>query len=405
MTPFDAQPKVPPHRARRMLAALLGGLGPDDIGAEENLPTETVERALGDELDRRWRADARRIRENPDRPARKLLPPGDGQGRSRRTRGGRPRLENPRPPRPLPWLPPRAPNRRALWRSRTASGCSPSSTRSRPTSPPTPPTTAAAHDPPAAEAPAPIRRIGDLLRLSPHERAQILIRLTDKDCEQVLFDWNLWARPDQEPPPGDWIVWLILAGRGAGKTRAGAEAVRRWSETFPFVNLIGPTADDVRDMMVLGESGILALLPQRRAPALPRRGRTARMAERRGQPSVLRRGARPAARQAAHEAVVRRTRRLAPPGGVRPGDAGPAARRQAADDHHHHAPANQDRQGARGRSGHDRHPRLDLRQQGLSRAAPSSNASPGATRAASSGGRSCSPRSSRRRRARCGRGR
>lgn len=54
MTPFDAQPKVPPHRARRMLAALLGGLGPDDIGAEENLPTETVERALGDELDRRW---------------------------------------------------------------------------------------------------------------------------------------------------------------------------------------------------------------------------------------------------------------------------------------------------------------------------------------------------------------
>ncbi len=56
---------------------------------------------------------------------------------------------------------------------------------------------------------------------------------------------------------GQWIVWLILAGRGAGKTRAGAEAVRQWSYDYPFVNLIGPTADDVRDVMVRGESGVL----------------------------------------------------------------------------------------------------------------------------------------------------
>ena len=103
----------------------------------------------------------------------------------------------------------------------------------------------------------PIRRIGDLLRRAPDERVRMLATMSEKDCEQILCDWNLWARPDQEPPPGDWIVWLILAGRGAGKTRAGAEAVRRWSWNFPFVNLIGPTADDVRDVMVLGESGIL----------------------------------------------------------------------------------------------------------------------------------------------------
>ncbi len=38
----------------------------------------------------------------------------------------------------------------------------------------------------------------------------------------------IWARPEQKPPPGDWIYWLILAGRGAGKTRSGAEAVRDW---------------------------------------------------------------------------------------------------------------------------------------------------------------------------------
>ncbi len=103
----------------------------------------------------------------------------------------------------------------------------------------------------------PIQRIGDLLKRSPDERTRILAAMTDKDCEQILCDWNLWARADQEPPAGDWVVWLILAGRGAGKTRAGTEAVRRWSWDFPMINLIGPTADDVRDVMVLGESGIL----------------------------------------------------------------------------------------------------------------------------------------------------
>ncbi len=104
----------------------------------------------------------------------------------------------------------------------------------------------------------PIRRIGDLLKHGPGERARLLEAMTPLECVQLFHDWTLWARPDQAPPPGDWIVWLILAGRGAGKTRAGAEAVRRWSQAYPMVNLIGPTADDVRDVMVLGESGILA---------------------------------------------------------------------------------------------------------------------------------------------------
>lgn len=58
MTEFDAAPQIPPHRARRMLAALIGGFSPDAIGAEENLPAKTVEQALCDELGRRWVAPA-----------------------------------------------------------------------------------------------------------------------------------------------------------------------------------------------------------------------------------------------------------------------------------------------------------------------------------------------------------
>ena len=57
MPEYDA-PKVPPHRVRRMLEALIGGVSPDAIGAEENLATQTVERALSDELGRRWVAPA-----------------------------------------------------------------------------------------------------------------------------------------------------------------------------------------------------------------------------------------------------------------------------------------------------------------------------------------------------------
>ncbi len=115
---------------------------------------------------------------------------------------------------------------------------------------------------PRQKSPSPVRRgpivrIGDILRLSPGKRARIIARMEPLECAQLFHDWNFWARPDQAPPPGDWLIWLILAGRGAGKTRAGAEAVRHWAKSYPIVNLVGPTVADVRDTMVLGESGIL----------------------------------------------------------------------------------------------------------------------------------------------------
>ena len=63
-----------------------------------------------------------------------------------------------------------------------------------------------------------------------------------------------------------FTFWLILAGRGFGKTRTGAEWVRQQVRRFPLVNLIGATLDDARDIMIEGESGILAICPDDERP-------------------------------------------------------------------------------------------------------------------------------------------
>lgn len=75
--------------------------------------------------------------------------------------------------------------------------------------------------------------------------------------------WAFWARRDQLPPDGDWRFWLFRGGRGAGKTRAGAEWVRAGVEEgrYRHVAIVGPTADAVRQVMVEGPSGLLAIAP------------------------------------------------------------------------------------------------------------------------------------------------
>ena len=92
---------------------------------------------------------------------------------------------------------------------------------------------------------------------------------TAEEFEAFLrWYWPLWARPEQLEPEGNWAYWLILAGRGYGKTRAGAEWVRKSATQglFKHVNIIGATADDARDIMVEGESGILAVCPSWERP-------------------------------------------------------------------------------------------------------------------------------------------
>jgi len=77
----------------------------------------------------------------------------------------------------------------------------------------------------------------------------------------LAYDWRFWARDSQLPPPGDWRVWLLMAGRGFGKTRSGAEWVRMQveSERARRVALVAPTIADLRNVMIEGESGILAI--------------------------------------------------------------------------------------------------------------------------------------------------
>lgn len=93
--------------------------------------------------------------------------------------------------------------------------------------------------------------------------AQILPHLTQKQRQILAYDWPILGRDDQLPPQGDWSGWLIKAGRGWGKTRVGAEWVRLKAEGVPGLRiaLVGPTAADVRDVMIEGESGILSIAP------------------------------------------------------------------------------------------------------------------------------------------------
>ena len=98
---------------------------------------------------------------------------------------------------------------------------------------------------------------------TPSEIREAIATLGDDDVRHLLFDWKgLLARDNQLEPEGDWACWLLLAGRGFGKTRTGAEWVRDQVENgFGRIALVGPTAADTRDVLVEGESGILNICP------------------------------------------------------------------------------------------------------------------------------------------------
>lgn len=100
---------------------------------------------------------------------------------------------------------------------------------------------------------------------TPEERREFIASLSPDEVEDFEHDWTIWARPNQLPPDegcpccnGKWINWLLLAGRGFGKTRTGAEWVHESTKIYQRFHLVGATASDVRDVMVEGESGLLS---------------------------------------------------------------------------------------------------------------------------------------------------
>ena len=100
-----------------------------------------------------------------------------------------------------------------------------------------------------------------LVNLSRPARRSFLNSLSDDDAEFLLNDWQRYARDEQIAPDGAWKIWLFLGGRGAGKTRSGAEWISEGiaNEEMRRIGLIGATYDDTRAIMIEGESGLLKL--------------------------------------------------------------------------------------------------------------------------------------------------
>lgn len=102
--------------------------------------------------------------------------------------------------------------------------------------------------------------------LSPIQFQQLKSELSPEEILALQYRWEFWARKNQASPPirdTDWFGWLIIAGRGWGKTKTGAEFIRDCVESGQYkrIALIGETSADGKDVMVNGESGILAVSP------------------------------------------------------------------------------------------------------------------------------------------------
>ncbi len=123
------------------------------------------------------------------------------------------------------------------------------------------------------------QKLRNLSKASDHQDR--LNSLNEKELTELLHDWQIWARDDQLPPVrpnahsiSAWSVWLILGGRGAGKTRAGAEWVRAKAlgktpiaETPSYrIALVGETIGEVRSVMVEGISGLQGIHPDHERP-------------------------------------------------------------------------------------------------------------------------------------------
>ncbi|MDT8758665.1 terminase family protein [Sphingomonas psychrotolerans] len=103
-------------------------------------------------------------------------------------------------------------------------------------------------------------------RLDAGQRARLLATLNETETRMFDADWGEWAHEGQLPPEGAWRTWVVMAGRGFGKTRAGAEWVRalvRDAATPVRIALVAATSEEARRVMIEGPSGLLTVADQR----------------------------------------------------------------------------------------------------------------------------------------------
>ncbi|WEK47402.1 MAG: terminase family protein [Candidatus Andeanibacterium colombiense] len=100
-----------------------------------------------------------------------------------------------------------------------------------------------------------------ILALKPAQRDALMRRIADLEAETLAGDWGVWAHDGQAAPEGAWRTWVMLAGRGFGKTRAGAEWVAEMARLHPGarIALVAANIREARELMVEGPSGLLAL--------------------------------------------------------------------------------------------------------------------------------------------------
>jgi phage terminase large subunit-like protein len=101
-----------------------------------------------------------------------------------------------------------------------------------------------------------------LAELSDEDIIGIFAAMAAEERRGFPYDWGVHGRPAQQAPAGDWRIWLLMAGRGFGKTRTGAEWVRRLAaDGSARIALVGASLHEARSVMVEGESGLLAIAP------------------------------------------------------------------------------------------------------------------------------------------------
>jgi len=101
----------------------------------------------------------------------------------------------------------------------------------------------------------------EIASLTPEQQAEIFKNYTEADYEKLQYDANFWLRPEQKVPDGDWFITALVAGRGFGKTLTASQWIRRKALENPGcrIAIAARTVADVRNTMILGESGVLAV--------------------------------------------------------------------------------------------------------------------------------------------------